>query len=99
MIEPHERDARTPSRRSHQPGDEIGAPHFDDVRRLVPDDLRDARTVQQKPVGMLGGNLRPLEVIPAGAFLVFDLVGPYEERDAQIERVAAEVLPLLKDLR
>lgn len=31
--------------------------------------------------------------------LVLDLVGPYEERDAQIERVAAEVLPLLKDLR
>jgi probable F420-dependent oxidoreductase len=31
--------------------------------------------------------------------LVFDLVGPYEERDAQIERVAAEVLPLLRNLR
>jgi probable F420-dependent oxidoreductase len=31
--------------------------------------------------------------------LVLDLVGPYEERDAQIERVAADVLPLLKDLR
>jgi probable F420-dependent oxidoreductase len=31
--------------------------------------------------------------------LVLDLVGPYEERDAQIERVAAEVLPLLKELR
>ena len=31
--------------------------------------------------------------------LVLDLVGPYEERDAQIEQVAAEVLPLLKDLR
>ena len=30
--------------------------------------------------------------------LVFDLVGPYEQRDTQIERVAAEVLPLLKDL-
>jgi probable F420-dependent oxidoreductase len=31
--------------------------------------------------------------------IVLDLVGPYEQRDAQIERVAAEVLPLLKDLR
>lgn len=30
--------------------------------------------------------------------LVLDLVGPYERRDAQIERVAADVLPLLKDL-
>jgi len=30
---------------------------------------------------------------------VLDLVGPYEERFTQIERVAAEVLPLLKDLR
>lgn len=30
--------------------------------------------------------------------VVLDLVGPYEQRDAQIERVAAEVLPLLKDL-
>lgn len=30
--------------------------------------------------------------------LVLDLVGPYEQRDQQIERVAAEVLPLLKDL-
>ena len=30
--------------------------------------------------------------------LVLDLVGPYEQRDAQLERVAAEVLPLLKDL-
>ncbi len=30
--------------------------------------------------------------------VILDLVGPYEERDAQIERVAAEVLPLLKDL-
>lgn len=27
------------------------------------------------------------------------LVGPYEQRDEQIGRVAAEVLPLLKDLR
>jgi len=31
--------------------------------------------------------------------LVLDLVGPYEQRFTQIERVAAEVLPLLKDLR
>jgi probable F420-dependent oxidoreductase len=31
--------------------------------------------------------------------VILDLVGPYEERDAQIERVAADVLPLLKDLR
>jgi probable F420-dependent oxidoreductase len=31
--------------------------------------------------------------------LVLDLLGPYEERLTQIERVAAEVLPLLKDLR
>lgn len=30
--------------------------------------------------------------------LVLDLVGPYEQRDIQLERVAAEVLPLLKDL-
>ena len=30
--------------------------------------------------------------------VVLDLLGPYEERFAQIERVAAEVLPLLKDL-
>ncbi|TXL82006.1 LLM class flavin-dependent oxidoreductase [Vineibacter terrae] len=30
--------------------------------------------------------------------VILDLVGPYEERDAQIERVAAEVLPLLRDL-
>lgn len=30
--------------------------------------------------------------------IVLDLVGPYEQRDAQLERVAAEVLPLLKDL-
>jgi hypothetical protein len=28
-----------------------------------------------------------------------DLVGPYEQRFTQIERVAGEVLPLLKDLR
>jgi probable F420-dependent oxidoreductase len=31
--------------------------------------------------------------------VVLDLVGPYEERDRQIERIAREVLPLLKDLR
>lgn len=31
--------------------------------------------------------------------LVLDLLGPYEERFAQIERVAAEVLPLVSDLR
>ena len=31
--------------------------------------------------------------------LVLDLVGPYEERFSQIEQVAAEVLPLVKDLR
>jgi alkanesulfonate monooxygenase SsuD/methylene tetrahydromethanopterin reductase-like flavin-dependent oxidoreductase (luciferase family) len=30
--------------------------------------------------------------------VVLDLVGPYEQRDAQIARVAAEVLPLLRDL-
>jgi alkanesulfonate monooxygenase SsuD/methylene tetrahydromethanopterin reductase-like flavin-dependent oxidoreductase (luciferase family) len=30
--------------------------------------------------------------------VVLDLLGPYEERHAQIEGVAAEVLPLLKDL-
>jgi probable F420-dependent oxidoreductase len=31
--------------------------------------------------------------------LSLDLVGPYEERPRQIERVAAEVLPLIADLR
>ena len=31
--------------------------------------------------------------------LTLDLVGPYEERNQQIERVAREVFPLLKDLR
>jgi hypothetical protein len=31
--------------------------------------------------------------------LVIDLLGPYEERAAQIERFAAEVLPRLDDLR
>lgn len=31
--------------------------------------------------------------------VVLDLVGPYEERQQQIERVAVEVFPLLKDLR
>mgnify|MGYP001231053545 CR=1 FL=1 len=30
--------------------------------------------------------------------VVLDLLGPYEERPAQIERFAAEVLPLLRDL-
>ncbi|MBX3500351.1 MAG: LLM class flavin-dependent oxidoreductase [Alphaproteobacteria bacterium] len=30
--------------------------------------------------------------------IVLDLVGPYEQRDVQLERVAGEVLPLLKDL-
>ena len=35
----------------------------------------------------------------AGArLIVLDLLGPYELRQAQIERVAAEVLPLLTDL-
>jgi probable F420-dependent oxidoreductase len=31
--------------------------------------------------------------------LIFDLVGPYEERNSQIERIAREVFPLLADLR
>jgi probable F420-dependent oxidoreductase len=31
--------------------------------------------------------------------VILDLVGPYEERDRQIARFAAEALPLLKDLR
>jgi probable F420-dependent oxidoreductase len=31
--------------------------------------------------------------------VTLDLVGPYEERDRQIERFADEVLPLLRDLR
>ena len=31
--------------------------------------------------------------------LILDFVGPYEERDQQIERFAAEVMPLLADLR
>ena len=36
----------------------------------------------------------------AGArHVILDLVGPYEERDQQIERFAAEGLPLLADLR
>jgi alkanesulfonate monooxygenase SsuD/methylene tetrahydromethanopterin reductase-like flavin-dependent oxidoreductase (luciferase family) len=30
--------------------------------------------------------------------IVLDLVGPYEQRDRQIERIAAEVLPKLRDL-
>ena len=36
----------------------------------------------------------------AGArHIVLDFVGPYEERPAQIERFAREVMPLLADLR
>jgi alkanesulfonate monooxygenase SsuD/methylene tetrahydromethanopterin reductase-like flavin-dependent oxidoreductase (luciferase family) len=36
----------------------------------------------------------------AGArHIALDLVGPYEERDRQIARVAREVFPLLADLR
>ncbi len=31
--------------------------------------------------------------------ITLDLVGPYEERDRQIERIAREVFPLLEDLR
>ena len=31
--------------------------------------------------------------------LTLDLVGPYEERDRQIERIARDVFPLLEDLR
>jgi alkanesulfonate monooxygenase SsuD/methylene tetrahydromethanopterin reductase-like flavin-dependent oxidoreductase (luciferase family) len=31
--------------------------------------------------------------------ITLDLVGPYEERNRQIERVAREVFPLLKNLR
>ena len=31
--------------------------------------------------------------------ITLDLVGPYEERNRQIERIAHEVFPLLKDLR
>jgi probable F420-dependent oxidoreductase len=31
--------------------------------------------------------------------ITLDLVGPYEERNQQIERIAREVFPLLKDLR
>ncbi len=31
--------------------------------------------------------------------ITLDLVGPYEERNRQIERIAREVFPLLKDLR
>ena len=49
------------------------------------------------PATQIAGRIR--EFHAAGVrHLVLDLVGPYEERDAQIERVAAEVLPLLKDL-
>jgi alkanesulfonate monooxygenase SsuD/methylene tetrahydromethanopterin reductase-like flavin-dependent oxidoreductase (luciferase family) len=31
--------------------------------------------------------------------ITLDLVGPYEERDRQIQRIAREVFPLLQDLR
>ena len=31
--------------------------------------------------------------------ITLDLVGPYEERNRQIERIAREVFPLLEDLR
>jgi hypothetical protein len=31
--------------------------------------------------------------------LILDFVGPYEERDQQIERFAAEAMPLLAGLR
>ncbi len=31
--------------------------------------------------------------------ITLDLVGPYEERDRQIQRIASEVFPLLQDLR
>jgi alkanesulfonate monooxygenase SsuD/methylene tetrahydromethanopterin reductase-like flavin-dependent oxidoreductase (luciferase family) len=31
--------------------------------------------------------------------LILDPVGPYEERDNQIERIARDVFPLLADLR
>jgi alkanesulfonate monooxygenase SsuD/methylene tetrahydromethanopterin reductase-like flavin-dependent oxidoreductase (luciferase family) len=31
--------------------------------------------------------------------LTLDLVGPYEERDRQIARIAREVFPLIEDLR
>jgi alkanesulfonate monooxygenase SsuD/methylene tetrahydromethanopterin reductase-like flavin-dependent oxidoreductase (luciferase family) len=31
--------------------------------------------------------------------LTLDLVGPYEERTRQIERIARDVFPLLEDLR
>jgi hypothetical protein len=36
---------------------------------------------------------------PGARHISLDLVGPYEERPAQIERFATEVLPLLADLR
>ena len=36
----------------------------------------------------------------AGArHIVLDFVGPYEQRDRQIERFASEAMPLLADLR
>ena len=31
--------------------------------------------------------------------IILDLLGPYEQRNAQIEQFAAEAMPLLKDLR
>ena len=35
----------------------------------------------------------------AGArHIILDFVGPYEDRDRQIERFAADVMPLVKDL-
>jgi probable F420-dependent oxidoreductase len=50
------------------------------------------------PPAQIAGSIRAFH--DAGArHIVLDLVGPYEQRDAQIERVAADVLPLLKDLR
>lgn len=52
----------------------------------------------------LGPPQRVVETIlqfhEAGArHVILDFVGPYEERDRQIERFAAEALPLLADLR
>ena len=52
----------------------------------------------------LGPPQRVVETIlrfhEAGArHVILDFVGPYEERDRQIERFAAEALPLLAGLR
>ena len=52
----------------------------------------------------LGPPQRVVETIlrfhEAGArHVILDFVGPYEERDRQIERFAAEALPLLAELR